>query len=108
MIELPDEIIRKIKGYLKTKCIICNKKMLLKKWDYKLCSNYCWYIFWLGRLETNILIIFLSSICPAIIFIYLFPSWIEYIKFILTLLILLALYFYHVAKTIPAIFVSNI
>lgn len=51
MIELPDDILRIISGYLTTKCIVCNKKMHFNKFNYKLCSNNCWYVFWIGSVE---------------------------------------------------------
>ena len=68
MIELPDDILIKINGYIKTKCIVCNKNMLLNKFKYKICCNYCWCIFWFGNVE----IIFLSFLMGCIFTMFIF------------------------------------
>mgnify|MGYP001304427572 CR=1 FL=1 len=70
MIELPNDVLRIITGYITTKCIVCNKKMLFNKFNHKMCSNYCWCIFWIRSFEIILLPFLMCFVCPLIIFYY--------------------------------------
>ena len=70
MIDLPDDVLIKINGYLKTKCIVCNNNMFLNKFKHKICSNYCWYIFWFENIEIIFLPFLMVCVCPLVIFYY--------------------------------------